>query len=50
MDEDEDAEEEWDIAKYRRETEAEHVAEEAARLAAFSIQDDGYRDDDAQAV
>ena len=44
IDEDVDQEEEWDIAKYRREAEEEHDAEEAARIAALTIQDDGYRD------
>ncbi|KAL5525514.1 hypothetical protein ACEPAG_6850 [Sanghuangporus baumii] len=47
-DEDEDVGEEWDIEKYRRETEAEHEAEEAARLAQLNIQDEGYREEDSE--
>ena len=38
-DEDDDTEEEWDIEKFRRETEAEHDAEEVARIAALSLND-----------
>jgi len=42
---DEDSDEEWDIAMYRRETEAEEQAAEEARLAALGL-DDGYREDE----
>ncbi|EJD07105.1 uncharacterized protein FOMMEDRAFT_144867 [Fomitiporia mediterranea MF3/22] len=45
-DEDDEGEDEWDIEKYRRETEAEHDATEAARIAHFNIQDEGYRESD----
>lgn len=47
-DEDEDEGEEWNIEKYRRETEAEHDAQEAARLASLNINDDGYREETKQ--
>ncbi|KAI5117376.1 hypothetical protein M0805_004366 [Coniferiporia weirii] len=43
-DEDDDAEDEWDIEKYRREAQAERDAEEAARIAGLNIGDDGYRE------
>ena len=49
-DEDDDVGEELDIEKYRRQAEAEHEAEEAARLAQLSIEDDGYRDAAATAA
>jgi len=41
---DEPEEDEWDIAKYRRETEVERDAAEEARLAALNIDDEGYRE------
>ena len=44
VDEDDDQEDEWDIAKYRRETEDARDTEELARIAALNIEDDGYRD------
>ena len=42
---DDEDEDEWDIEQYRRETDAEHDAEEAARIATLNIDDNGYRED-----
>lgn len=48
-DEDDEPEDEWDIAKYRRETEEDHDVEEVARIDALGINDDGYRESEPEA-
>ena len=42
---DEGSDDEWDIAMYRREKEAEELAAEEARIAALGL-DDGYREEE----
>jgi len=43
-DEDDDEEEEWDIEKYRRETQAEEDVAEEERITGLNLEDDGYRE------
>ncbi|KAL0067703.1 Translation machinery-associated protein 46 [Marasmius tenuissimus] len=46
-DEDDDGEDEWDLAKYRREQEEEDLAAEEQRIADLKLQDGGYHEDGA---
>ena len=49
-DDDEDDQDEWDIDQYRRETEAEHDAQELARIEKLRVDDDAYREDSGGGV
>ena len=47
--EDEDeGEDDWDLAKYRKEQEDERLAAEDERIRQLSLQDDGYRETSTQ--
>ncbi|PAV16345.1 translation machinery-associated 46 [Pyrrhoderma noxium] len=49
-DDDEDDQDEWDIDQYRRETEAEHDAQELARIEKLRVDDDAYREESGGGV